>query len=124
MTDSNEVLTAAVNKLNNAVVELSQILRDDYPKRSEIESRFQSKLDSRKNVTRITVVALLTVFICYVTSTGAYSVCLVGEQNPSFCKLVPGYEDRIARRDQLDEQERLVNLRIDRLERRLKKASP
>ena len=121
MTDTNEALTKAVRSLDDTLKKVDQRLSDDYPKRTEIERRFQSRLDARKHITRITFAALLTVVGCYGVSTGAYAVCFVGDDNPSGCSFLPGYQDRIERRDQINRDQRETNLRIKRLEDKIKK---
>lgn len=120
MTDDAETLTKIVGELNRNVVTLTKVLQDDYPKRTEIERRFQSRLDARKHLTRIILAMLITVVGCYAVSTGAYAVCFVGEDNPNGCRLLPGYEDRIDRRDEINRQNQLLNERISRLERQVK----
>lgn len=117
MNEVNSELTQAVRELNTSVSQLRQVLQDDYPKRTEIERRFISKLEQRKHLTRMTFVALVTVAGCYVTSTGAYAVCFVGDENPDICSVVPGYEDRLDRRDELNKQIQELQTKVRRLER-------
>lgn len=99
-----DVLVNAVTKLTDAVKSLDTLLRDEYPKRSEVERTFVTKLENQKIVTKVILVALISVLGCYVMTIGAYSQCLVGEESPGFCVYVPGYEERVERRDYIDDQ--------------------
>lgn len=48
MEDTARELTQAVNNLTRVVTNLDELLRRDYPKRTEIERRFMSKQESRR----------------------------------------------------------------------------
>jgi hypothetical protein len=117
--DDARALTRAVTELTRVVTSLDELLRRDYPKRSEIERRFTSKGTTRRAIMWAVVVAIGTVIGCFAISTGAYAVCFTGVDNPGICSVVPGYQDRIDRRDEINEVDRLNELRIDRLEREL-----
>lgn len=100
--DQTPLLVEAVSRLVVAVEKLDNLLREEYPKRTEVERKFVSKLENQKVITKVILVALITVFGCYVTTVGAYSQCFVGNDSPKICQYVPGYDDRITRRDEID----------------------
>lgn len=108
-SEQTPLLVQAVSKLTAAVEKLDRLLRDEYPKRSEIQEKYVSKFENQKVVTKVVLLALITVIGCYVFTIGSYSQCLVGEDSPGICKYVPGYEERIIRRDEIDSK-------IDRLD--------
>lgn len=117
--NSDRDLIHAVKELNQTVISLRTLLSDEYPKRTEIERNFQSRLDARKHISRMVIVALVTVVGCYIMSVGVYASCFVGEESPSVCSLVPGYEERINRRNEINKKDQQFEQRIRRLEAQL-----
>ena len=103
--DHTPLLIEAVSRLTTAVEKLDLLLRTEYPKREEIEGKYVSKLENQKVVTKVILLALITVIGCYVFTIGSYSQCLVGNDSPGgICKYVPGYQERIDRRDIVDQE--------------------
>lgn len=102
--DQTTLLIQAVSKLTVAVEKLDGLLRDEYPKRSEVERKFVSKGDRNKTIHWLVIGALITVMTCYGLTVGIYSKCFVGLDNPSVCNAVPGYDDRINRMDKINER--------------------
>lgn len=118
--DDEQTLVKAVTELTGVVRNLDQLLRDEYPRRSEVERRFVSKLAAQRNVTRMVLIGIITVISCYVINVGAYSVCFVGDlKNPTFCTWLPGYDERVDRSEEVNRIHREQSLRIERLEREL-----
>lgn len=119
--DSAETLTAAVVQLTSVVEALRVLLTNEYPKRTEVERRFVTRLSNQRHTTRLIILALVTVIACYALTVGSYSACFVGETgtNPGICKIVPGYKDRVARSNEVDRIHQNQNLRIMRIEKRL-----
>ena len=116
--DQTPLLVQAVSKLTVAVEKLDNLLRDEYPKRTEVERNFVTKLENQKVVAKFLVVALITVLGCYVFTVGAYSQCFVGDESPGVCKYVPGYDERVERRDQINEKFDDLEDKIKRLEQK------
>lgn len=102
--DQTPQLVEAVSQLTSSVRRLDKLLRDEYPKKSELRENYVSKLENQKVITKVILVALIAVLGCYVTTVGAYSQCFVGNESPGVCQYVPGYEDRIDRRDEIDQR--------------------
>jgi hypothetical protein len=119
VTQPDQQLTEAVRELTSATVSLRRLLADEYPRRSEVERRFVSKLAQQRYFSRMVVLALFVVISCYAISVGSYSVCFVGDlDNPGVCKLVPGYKERVERNKQVNLIHQGQDDRISRLERR------
>lgn len=116
VSDTAVELLEAVRRLTTVVAGVDQLLRDEYPKRTEIERRFVSKMQQNRHVARMLIVALLTVAGCYAFSTGLYAVCFVGQEDPGACSVVPGYQERIERRDEINKRDADLERRIKRLE--------
>lgn len=112
--DTAAELLEAVRNLTTVVMGVDQLLRDEYPKRSEVERKFVTKMQQKTHVTRMVVVALVTVVGCYAMSSGVYAACFVGQENPSVCQFAPGYDER-------KERSREIDTRFGNLDDRLKK---
>jgi cytochrome c-type biogenesis protein CcmH/NrfG len=113
--DEKSLLVHAVSKLTVAVERLDTLLREEYPKRTEVEKKFVTKLQNQKVVVRLILVALIAVLGCYVFTIGSYSQCLVGDESPSICEFVPGYQERIDRRDEIDNEFKHLRQQIKQL---------
>lgn len=113
MRDSQtDLLIQAVSRLTVAVEKLDSLLRDEYPKRSEVERTYVSKHQNQTLIVKMVVVALVTVVSTLGLSVGVYAKCFVGDSNPSICATVPGFNSRVVRKDEIDN-------RLDKLEQEL-----
>lgn len=113
-------LTQAVNNLTRVVTNLDELLRRDYPKRAEIERRFLSKVESRKLMAKMVVIAFLVVLSSYATTTMAYASCYIGAENPRWCELMPGFDKRLDRFDDLNRRNDQLGERVSKLEEKVK----
>jgi hypothetical protein len=113
--DQTTLLIQAVSKLTVAVEKLDGLLRDEYPKRAEVEHKFLSKGEGKRFVIKLTISAFVAVFVSWIVTVGSYSNCLVGSDNPSVCKYIPGYNQKIEDKDNLNDRISNLENQIDQL---------
>lgn len=95
--EDESVLLAAVNKLTLVVDALNKTLKEDYPKRREIERDFISKDHSRKRLKQIAAGMVVAVLVSYFLTVTSINYCFLngipapGERD--FCRVFPGYEE-------------------------------
>ena len=96
-------LLESVNKLRGGVVALTNVLEEDYPKREEVERRFTKKKTFYRGLGLAALMFVIGVVASYFVTFSTLSVCfLTADQNPSgVCKVIPGYEESLARNDTL-----------------------
>jgi hypothetical protein len=102
--EQTALLIQAVSRLTVAVEKLDGLLREEYPKRSEVEHKFLSKGEGKRFIIKVMVSALIAVFVSWVVTVGSYSKCLTGDENPSVCRYVPGYEQRIQDKKEFEQE--------------------
>ena len=90
------VLLKAVTDLTKVVDALNTTLKEDYPKRQEIERNFISKDHSRKRVRQIAVGMVVAIVASYFATVGTVNYCFLnGVPEPGtrdICNVFPGYE--------------------------------
>lgn len=119
MSETKDTLLTAVQSLTFETRKLHDLLQSEYPKRGEVERKFVSKLQQQRLVIRLLLGIALLTLLTFVGTIGSFSVCLVGDNNPGFCKAVPGYNDRIDRRTEIDNKNARQDRELERLLKRL-----
>lgn len=100
MPDS--LLEQAAKELHAAVLALSEFVEREYPKRKEVERRFQTKSSSTKRLVGIIVLILVAVSLSYISAIGTVSSCFLGGlKHPEVCQLMPGYQESQTRNEQI-----------------------
>lgn len=110
--DQTALLIQAVSRLTVAVEKLDGLLRDEYPKRAEVEHKFFSKGEGKRFAVKVAVSAIVAILVSWVVTVGSYSSCLVGNNNPGVCQYIPGFNQRIQDKEN-------INKRIDNLEKQI-----
>lgn len=93
MPETRELISA-VNRLNETSQELNRTLKEDYPKRREIEHRFITKEASRIRVKILVAAILAASVLSFFTTVTTVSTCFLGDpDHPYPCNWMPGYEE-------------------------------
>lgn len=131
MASERDLLTA-VERLTTVVNNLDTTLRNDYPKRVEVERRFTTKKATRARVKVLVATIAGSVIASIFVTTGTISTCFLGGVQhgiyPQICSIMPGYssatqENDVVRKkfyDMLD-QLKVNQKEIDRLKRKVRK---
>lgn len=100
-----EELVEAVSNLTVTVRKLDELLRNDYPKRQEIERRFLSKQESTQRIRLVLILALIPIFVSIFASIAftltTVSGCFLNGRPSSACKFIPGFEEAQQRNERL-----------------------
>lgn len=90
-------LTEAVKQLTEVVRLLDRTMKDDYPKRNEVERNFVSKEQSFRRLFYMIGFILISIFLSYVVTVATISGCFLGsdQEHPAACGMLPGYKDSI-----------------------------
>ena len=107
-------LAGAVKELTEVVRGLQQMIREDYPKRSEIEETFVTKYGIRKRRRQYAVLVIIAIIGSYFWTMGTVSYCFLQGQgtvteSKSYCYILPGYGDVVGySKERLDGYKKLV----------------
>jgi hypothetical protein len=106
-------LLAAVKALSEHVSNLTKLLHDEYPRRSEIQDTYPTKADVKKKRLRIFALGMVILLISQFVTVSMISYCFLGdprEEQHQVCKLIPGYTDSVElNQSRLESFEDLVN---------------
>lgn len=107
-TSNDEVsLVNAVQQLTRVVQELQSMIRDDYPKREEIERDFVTKYGIRKRRRQWAIGTVVAIVASYFWTMGTVSYCFLssdpdGETDlKTYCLIIPGYKEAVERNQRL-----------------------
>lgn len=99
-------LTEAVKQLTEVVRLLDRTMKNDYPKRHEVERNFVSKEQSFRRLFYMIGFVLISIFVSYIVTIGTISGCFLGsdQKHPDACGILPGYKDSIKQNKQILKQ--------------------
>ena len=128
-------LLGAVRQLTEVVTRLETTLREEYPKRAEVERKFTTKKESmerrRQWIITLTLMFAISLFLSVGVTATTVSYCFLTEdarlgQAPVGCEVIPGYaeaqkrnKDVLAQFEDLLRQPAINDRRLDRIEREL-----
>lgn len=96
-------LVEAVRDLTQVVKALDILLREEYPKRTEVERRFVSRKTASRRAWTVIALILATVVASYFFSIGTVSYCFLGNtvDPPAYCNIMPGYNHAVKKNNRL-----------------------
>lgn len=131
-TPESELVTA-VTSLTDVISELQKMIRDDYPKRNEIERDFVTKYGVKKRRIQFAVAIIVAIVASYFFTMGTISYCFLespgtgGLHSKPLCELLPGYASVMdSSKDRLDVYQGVVErsldnkIRLDKIEAELR----
>ena len=119
MSDKVDSLGNDVRALSGDVRKLIELMNKDYPRRGEVERRFVTKFSQQKFLIKVLAAIVIAGTVIFAGTIGSFSLCLVGDSNPGICKIVPGYDERVERRDLVDKWNEKQDRKIARIEKQL-----
>lgn len=128
-----EQLLAAVLELTRVVKALENTLKNEYPKRREIEANYVNRTETRKRRNQFVIFVVIAIVASYFFTITTISGCFLSEgartgHAPSACSILPGYDRALKRNDKIVKQfEHLIHKtnrnshRLDKIERQLRR---
>lgn len=120
-------LLEAVQNLTSVVRALEATIREEYPKRKEVERRFATKRENRDRYTTFILLLIIGMTSSFLVTTSTLSYCFLGggDHGKEICKIMPGYQASADSSDQIVEEFRRLQRvteqntkKIARLEKR------
>lgn len=94
MPDPEKDLAGAVAVLNANVLKLTRVLKEDYPRRKELQDNYETRATLRKRRWQIIIFGLVIVLASNFLTAGMISYCFLGDitdPEHAVCHIIPGY---------------------------------
>lgn len=101
---TGQALLTAVQNLTRVVEVLQQTLKEDYPKRSEIEKDFPTKASLVKSRKQAALIIAVAIFASSIITMGSVSYCFLQGKVYTACRVIPGYSATVDRSVRLAKQ--------------------